>query len=453
MSFNFDGISLARKYRPVVLSKKAGRENIMHYIGNKSAVNKILSSLSSKRRPQTVMLSGYPSCGKTSLARLLIKEYLCENWTPETGACCECENCKEIESYILSGKTEDLLVDSLITEVNVAVDRGVKNIESILEEAEYVSMSGEIKAWIFDEFHRASPEAQSALLKIIEEPPENTLWIFCTTEPEKVDTALRTRFDLDLELSKPTMQDMMEMLQKIANLEGIKYDNKAFKMIIGRSNFVPRDAIHDIETILNAKDSVSYENALEVLQELGDKLIFDFLNALLRKDVFNYIRTLHEIKQKISIDKFVVSLDNFVVRGIYILNGMDVEGITPEEVKEYKDLFKQFSPEQLCNLVQRILSMRGSISAETQLLLLGYTGIDTKGDEVDENGSSNIEKLRASLQNVNSEIGHEREESLKSAKMNNYVDEKKVLENIESLDAEADEDDILSIFGATTIDR
>lgn len=452
MAFSSDGVSLARKHRPVTLLEQQNRDDVMSYIGNKNAVKAIMDALKNKRRPQTVMLSGFPSCGKTSLARLLIKEYLCENWSPETGACCQCDNCREIESYILSGKTEDLLVDSLINEVNVAVDRGVKNIETILEEAEYVSMSGETKAWIFDEFHRASPEAQSALLKIIEEPPENTLWIFCTTEPEKIDTALRTRFDLDLELSKPTMEDMMEMLKKIARLEGIKYDTKAFKMIIGRSNFVPRDAIHDIELVLNSKDVVSYENTLEILQEIGDKLIFDFLTALLHKDVYTYIRVLHEIKQKISIDKFVASLDNFIVRGVYVLNGMEVDGLTAEEIKEYKDLFKQFTPVELCNLIQKVLAMRGNISAETQLLLLGYTGID-KEEKTNSNTSSNIEGLRASLQNVNSEIEVERAESLKSVQENSRVDEKQLNRNIDDLDREADEDDILSMFSATKITR
>lgn len=452
MAFSSSDISLARKYRPVTLLEQQNRDDVMPYIGNENAVKSIMSSLSSKRRPQTVMLSGFPSCGKTSLARLLIKEYLCENWLPETGACCQCDNCREIESYILSGKTEDLLVDSLINEVNVAVDRGVKNIETILEEAEYVSMSGETKAWIFDEFHRASPEAQSALLKIIEEPPENTLWIFCTTEPEKIDTALRTRFDLDLELNKPTMEDMMNMLKKISRLENIKYDTKAFKLIIGRSNFVPRDAIHDIELVLNSKDAVTYENALEILQELGDKLIFDFLIALLHKDVYSYIRVLHTIKQKISIDKFVVSLDNFIVRGVYVLNGMDVDGLTPEEVKEYKELFKQFTPEQLCNLIQKILSMRGNVSAETQLLLLGYTGVD-KEEKIISNSSSNVDTLRASLKNVDSEIGEERSESLKSVQENNRVSEAQLNSSIDELDSEADEDDILSMFSATKIIR
>lgn len=452
MAFNSDGISLARKYRPVTLLKQQGRDDVMAYIGNENAVRTVIDALNSPRKPQTVLLSGFPSCGKTSMGRLLIKEYLCENWTPETGACCQCDNCKEIESYILSGKTEDLLVDSLINEVNVAVDRGVKNIETILEEAEYISMSGETKAWIFDEFHRASPEAQSALLKIIEEPPENTLWIFCTTEPDKIDTALRTRFDLDLELNKPTMEDMMNMLQKIARLEGIKYDNKAFKLIIGRSNFVPRDAIHDIEMVLNSKDTVTYENTLEILQELGDKLIFDFLIALLHKDVYSYIRVLHEIKQKISIDKFVASLDNFVVRGVYVLNGMDVDGLTTEEIKEYKDLFKKFSPEQLCNLIQKILAMRGNVSAETQLLLLGYTGID-KEEKVNNTETTNIDNLRASLKKVGSEIEVERAESLKSVQENNRVDEKQLLENIDDLDSEADEEDILSLFSATKIER
>lgn len=451
-----NNISFARKYRPAILQENPQREDVMPYIGNKNAVNAIMNSLRGKRRPQTILLSGHPSCGKTSLGRLTIQEYLCENWSPETGACCQCSNCKEIEQYIRYGKTEDLLIDSLITEVNVAVDRGIKNIESLIEEAQYVSMSGEPKAWILDEFHRASPEAQSAMLKIIEEPPENTLWIFCTTAPEAIDTALRTRFDLDLELSKPSMEDMLKMLKIIAKLEGFKYEERAFRMLIGRDDFVPRDIIHDIELILTTHDSVTYDATLEVLQEVRDDLMFNFLDALLTKDVFEYIRVLHETKQKISIDKFVTSLATFINRGIYIMNGVDVDGLTGDEMKSYKKLFNRFTGEQLVSLMTKVLDMRGNVSAETQLLLMGYSGLESSSNISSEQATKDdVSYIKGNLQLVDiaEEVSMERSASLKSVQDKNAVPQEQIDNNISELTDDAGIDDILALFSSSDVKR
>lgn len=227
-------------------------------------------------------------------------------------------------------------------------------------------------------------------------------------------------------------------------------------MLIGRDDFVPRDIIHDIELILTTHDSVTYDATLEVLQEVRDDLMFNFLDALLTKDVFEYIRVLHETKQKISIDKFVTSLATFINRGIYIMNGIDVDGLTGDEMKSYKKLFNRFTGEQLVSLMTKVLDMRGNVGAETQLLLMGYAGLESNSNISSEQpAKDDVSYIKGNLLLVDiaEEVSMERSASLKSVQDKNTVPQEQIDNNISELTDDAEIDDILAIFSGSDVER
>lgn len=429
---NYENLSYARKYRPT---------GLVRYIGNTKAVEAVMRTLQRKNPAQTICLEGEKGCGKTSLGRLIGKEYLCENRDPVKGACGECPNCIEIERYIKTGKTEDLLVDSFITEINVALDRGVKDVESIIEEAYFPSLGDEWRIRLFDEFQMASPAAQAAMLKIIEEPPEKTLWIFCTTEPDKINSALYTRFQLKLQIKKPKLNDLKDIMKYIASKEKFTFQEKALALIAAREDYIIRNALNTLERIVGEYGEVTYENTLDTLQEVADELLFEFYNKLLNMETMEYIRLIHKIKQKMDIKSFIQSLENFTNRGIFILNDSEVDGLSEKEMELYKKLFSRFTVSQICVLLERITDMKHSLSAETKLLALGYSGLDDIKPSMQ--NTSRLQKV-----NFIEELENEKGQSLKSVSENTKLNEKAEAEYLETLTGEVSTEELLGLFGS-----
>lgn len=438
MGYNedYDLLQYSRKNRPTTLST---------YRGNIKAVNSVMKSMKNGKRVQTILLTGYSGCGKTSLARLIEKEYLCENRDDIEGACGKCPMCLEMEKYIITGKTDDLMIDSYITEVDVGKDTSKRSVESIIEEAQYSSLGDEWRIWMFDEFHKASDSAKTAMLKFAEEPPEKVLLIFCTTERDKLPIPLLTRMRLDLEIKKPKNEDLILILKDTLSKEKVVYEERALNIIANRSNYIPRTALGLAEKIVDEKTSVTYENTLEVLEEISDKLIFDFYNLLIERNTFDYIQLLCKIKNSVDISTFVSNLISFTNRGIYIINGCNIDGMSEKELTNYKKLFSKFTVQQLSQVMQKLLDMRNDISQETKLLQLGYTGLTENRQEKDQ--IVRLEKV-----NLQEEIAIEHKKSLQTTIENNKISDNKINETIDSLTEESSSDDILSMFGGMLVD-
>ena len=160
-----------RKYRPKTLKD---------YIGNEKLKKSVSKALESDRKPQVILLSGPAGTGKTTMARLLAKEYLCENRDKEKGACNTCYSCQAMNEFIETGHS-DILTN--LKEVDVTDSNKKQDIEDLLEDASMPSFDGNWKIYILDECHMMTSSAQNRLLKTLEEPPEHVLMILCTTNP------------------------------------------------------------------------------------------------------------------------------------------------------------------------------------------------------------------------------------------------------------------------------
>lgn len=363
-----ENISFARKYRPNTLEK---------YIGN-SEIKETVKRYLKTGRPQSILLTGNSGCGKTSLARLIAKEYFCEDRDPETGACDECMSCETMNDYIKTGNTE-MLTD--LYEIDSSDKSGKKDIDAMLESMQYPAMGGDWKVYIVDEVHLLSAGAMGRLLKSLEEPPQGVLMILCTTDPDKLLDTIINRCQLKMEVKKPTTSELVNFLRNVCLEESKDYDIPGLRSLVVRAENVVRDSLNNLERVLNTRGSATYNSVNAEFKEVSEKLIFDFYEAFQKKDYLGYVNVLYQVKTKYDFGQFLISLTNFTTRGIYILNSVDVEGLTMEELKSYMALFKKFSIKDISYILSSLRRMNlGDIEANFMAFI--YTDNNDKEEDI-----------------------------------------------------------------------
>jgi len=352
-----------RKYRP---------KNLSEYIGNDKLKKSVLSALRSSVLPQVILLKGHAGCGKTTMARLIAKEYLCENRDKLTGACGECYSCKQLDDYIEKGDTG---VVYNVREVDATDNNKKEHVEQLIEEASIPSYDGSWKVYIFDECHMITQSAQNRLLKHLEEPPEKVLTILCTTDPQKLLETIVSRCQYNFTVSKPTREELIPLLTRVCKQEGVDYDTKGLSLVCVKGDFVPRKTLIALEQVIREKGDVTYENVVDVLSLVSDKVFFEFYKLLTKRplDIFSYVAFLGDLKLKYDLKVFVDNLINFTIRGLYVLSGVNVDALDESEVRSYKQLFAKWSPLEISNLLGYLLDIKSSYNdIESKLLLLGY---------------------------------------------------------------------------------
>ena len=262
-----------RKYRP---------NRLADYIGNEKIVKSIIETLRGGKRPQVFLFDGHAGCGKTTVSRLLAKEYMCENRSDATGACCKCPTCRAMDEYIQSGDNNEVMG---VMEVDCSSAGTKSKLDSILTEAETPSFDGSWKVFIFDECHLITQVAQGRMLKILEEPPENVLMILCTTDPDMLLDTIRSRCQHHHTVLKPSLNELAVHLKKVCIAEGVECEDKALGVIATSADFVPRQALIQLETVINEKHTVTYENTIEVLNVISDTYYYDFYKYLTQPNI------------------------------------------------------------------------------------------------------------------------------------------------------------------------
>lgn len=308
----------------------------------------------------------------TSFARLLAKEYSCEDRNDETGACGQCISCQAIDDYIATGDTSSL---TNIQEIDITDQSGKKDLDSVLADMELPSYGDEWKIYIFDECHMATPALQNRLLKIAEEPPERVLILLCTTNPEKLIDTLKNRCQLQLHVTKPKVKELASLLRYVCENEQVEYDMEGLEFIANRGELTIRTALTNLQQVVTEQNSAEYKDAIKVFETVSNTIIINFFKALKAKDVFRYVTLLYEIKSKMELSVFVTELGGFVQRGIYTINGIQQDGVSDNELKVYRDLFGDMGVAQISFLLSRILGL-DTRNLELELLMLGYTGLD-----------------------------------------------------------------------------
>ncbi|MNV25835.1 DNA polymerase III subunit tau [compost metagenome] len=367
--------------------RKFRSKTLTEYIGNEKMKNSLMASLrGSANRPQVLLYKGTAGCGKTTMARLTAKEYLCENRDDIFGACGECRNCKEIEIFIETGEAGHLYN---VQEVDVTDSNKKQDIDELLEDAATPSMDGNWKIFILDECHEMSKAAQNRLLKNLEEPAPRVLMILCTTDPEKLLATIRSRCQGTFTVTKPSRNDLVSLLARVCKAEGVEYDARGLSVVCTKGNFVPRDTLIALENVVREKQNATYDSVIQALNTVADAYFFNFYDILLTTPVntLKFIKLISEIKLNADLHHFISELLTFTIRGIYVYSGESLEGLDKSEIDLYTKLFQRFSVDNLVHILNTLLSIKSSQDLELKLLILGYTGLtpsnsDAKRSEV-----------------------------------------------------------------------
>lgn len=242
--------SLAVRYRPTRL------EDI---VGQRRAVATIRGMFKVGKPPPTIMIAGDSGCGKTTLARILAHYVNCEVFDRKKcvpcGSCSVCLKVKRAQSADLG-----LLEYPGVEELNMGDKRGIETAREIDQASMYEAFDCCNKVFVLDEVQSVTPQAQSALLKMLEEPPQNVFFILLTNEPEKILPAARARaFRIDVEPASDA--EVISRLRQIADIEGMEeLTEDVFAQIAVRTYGVVRNAIKMLEEFYYALQGLAGED-------------------------------------------------------------------------------------------------------------------------------------------------------------------------------------------------
>lgn len=250
-------IPLYRKYRPQTLEEVVGQEHIKKALANAISLNKI---------SHAYLFTGPRGTGKTSTARIFAKSLNCKEG-PTVTPCGKCENCIDI--------TNSTPMD--VIEIDAASNRKVEDAQNILEKVMYAPVNSRYKIYIIDEVHMLSSTAFNALLKTLEEPPKNVIFILATTEVHKVLDTIKSRCQR-YDFKRITTSDIVNHLRKISDKEGINITDDALMTIAKNSAGGMRDSIALLDqlSVLDGEEAIT----TDAINNLLGRLSFDVLNEL-----------------------------------------------------------------------------------------------------------------------------------------------------------------------------
>lgn len=346
----------ARKHRAGKLSQ---------YIGD-DIKRRILSRLSSPENyPRVILLEGMRGGGKTTMARLIAKEMLCEHKVNGL-ACDECSMCKELNENLLFADNGDG-VDNVL-EVNVATDGGKDAINTIIEEMDREPLYGKYKICILDECHRLTAAAQNALLKRLEEPKSYEVYILCTTEADKLLQPIKSRCEITLHIKPASVEDLTTRLLQICEEEKVQIGKEALKAIINACGRNPRESILKLEDLAKSNN---YKIDLEtVLRETGTveaDTYIDYFTAINKglSDIITFGNALKD--RNISVGDFYKGLTKFVISCIHITLGMDLDQYQKDFIKRVKTFFGMYTTEDIDTLLQILEYTRKSLNSDDSM--------------------------------------------------------------------------------------
>ena len=258
---------LARKYRP---------DSFSRLIGQQALVTTLTNAIKMGRIAHAFMLTGVRGIGKTSTARLIAKGLNCTGNTDETGArevepCNICESCIDIAN----GRHIDVM------EMDAASKTGVNDVRDIIEGAAYRAVSARYKIYIIDEVHMLSDSAFNALLKTLEEPPENVKFILATTEIRKVPATILSRCQR-FDLRRVKTDELATHLGSIAEAETISAEPAALKAIARAAEGSVRDALSMLDqAAAMSADNITEQAVTDMLGQAGAEQVIAILTACL----------------------------------------------------------------------------------------------------------------------------------------------------------------------------
>ena len=271
-------LALYRKYRPSVFADVIGQEHVTVPLSN---------ALETGRTHHAYLFSGPRGCGKTSSARIMARSLNCEKG-PTPNPCGQCQSCTDL---VANGPGS---LD--VIELDAATHGLVDDARDLRDKAFFAPVHSRYKIYIIDEAHQLGPGAANALLKVVEEPPAHVIFIFATTEPDKLIATIRSRtHHYPFRLVPPGVLALH--LEKICDAEGVKVAKGVIPLVVRASGGSVRDALSVLGQLLAGagKDGVSYEIAIQLLGFTDGALLDDALDAIAARDGATLFKTIDRV--------------------------------------------------------------------------------------------------------------------------------------------------------------
>ncbi len=335
-------VPLYRKYRPQTFHDLIGQENIVQALSNAIELNRIAHAY---------LLCGPRGTGKTSSARILAKSLNCKEG-PTLTPCGKCPACLDVMNSIP--------VD--VIEIDAASNRSVEDTQAILEKIQYVPVNGRYKIYVIDEVHMLSNHAFNALLKTLEEPPENVIFILATTEPHKVlDTIISRcqRFDY----RRITTDDIVKRLEYIAKEENINIAKDALYAIAKNSQGGMRDALALLDqiSVLGVNKQIDVNDINELLGKISYDTLSEITQYIIESDCAKSIPLIDLIYAKGNEPVQIVSnLIQYFRDMMIVKNCNDKElvysltQINEVNYEKTKQQAQQFSVSEIVQIIDRL---------------------------------------------------------------------------------------------------
>lgn len=243
-------LALYRKYRPLTFAD---------VVGQKQVSETLVRAIETDKVAHAYLFAGPRGTGKTSMAKIFARSINCEHG-PTAEPCGQCTACKQI----LSGQSMDVL------EIDAASNRGIDEIRALRENVKFMPVEGRKKVYIIDEAHMLTTEAWNALLKTIEEPPAHIMFIFATTEAEKLPVTILSRCQR-YTFRRITADDIVGRLQYVAKEEGFGLDSNAARLIAIHADGGMRDALSILDQCAGMAEGTITTDIVENLIGLVSK--------------------------------------------------------------------------------------------------------------------------------------------------------------------------------------
>jgi DNA polymerase III subunit gamma/tau len=362
-------IALARRYRPKRFADLLVQDHVVAVLRGAVARGRV---------GHGYLLTGPRGVGKTTAARILAMALNCPRRDPSGEPCGECENCLRV----WNGSAN---ID--VVEIDAASNRGVEDARELRERAMYAaSQEGHHKVYIVDEAHMLTREAWNALLKILEEPPPGVVFVFATTEPQKIAAAAAPvmsrlqRFDF----RRIGPAAIRERLRHVLTAEGIAADDDALTLIARHADGGMRDALSVLDQCLSfGEGAVTAERVREVLGLVGDDLYSEVLRTVVERrpaDVFTLVERL--VDAGVDLAEFLAGTGEALRSLLMLQVGAPVEGVT-ETLRGTLEAYRnQLEPGDVVRMLRLLadneMGIRRSVNPRlsVETLLLRWTLLD-----------------------------------------------------------------------------